>query len=457
MREGIRMRLTKLKLKNFRCFSSFEIELEKDITVIVAENSRGKSAILDGIALAVTPYLTCFNNARGLNFTERDALQVVEMIKASGQPKIPRVQKKYPVVVEAEGFLGEDKVSWKRTLARQGGRTTGKDAQTLIAYGEKMQKAVHEAHDEHVVLPVIAYYGTGRMWDEEKIAPLSKTELSLERDAGYYQAIKPSSTYQAFALWFRYASMSALEYGAYQKETKTKGINPYKELLTAIKRALKEVIGGLGWTEIEYSVAQQSIVLINKQSGALPIGILSDGLRSVISIVADIAYRMVRLNPDLGSRATAQTPGIVLVDEIDLHLHPSWQQTIVADLRRAFPQVQFILTTHSPQVLTTVSAEAIRALRWESGDVEIYSPEFSLGAESYQLLKEIQNVDARPQALPIVRTLMRYLELINEDEWDSDEALSLRKELDAWGKGREPALLKADMAIKMRAYRRQQK
>ena len=72
-------------------------------------------------------------------------------------------------------------------------------------------------------------------------------------------------------------------------------------------------------------------------------------------------------------------------------------------------------------------------------------------------MKEIQNVYTRPQALPIVKTLMRYLELVSDDQWDSDEAIALRKELDEWGKNREPALIKADMDIKMRAYRRHKK
>ena len=88
-----------------------------------------------------------------------------------------------------------------------------------------------------------------------------------------------------------------------------------------------------------------------------------------------------------------------------MHLHPSWQQAVVYDVRKAFPNVQFIVTTHSPQVLSTVPAEAIRILRWDNNLINIDKPAFSLGAESFQLLKDIQNVDTRPQALPIVKDL----------------------------------------------------
>ena len=149
-----------------------------------------------------------------------------------------------------------------------------------------------------------------------------------------------------------------------------------------------------------------------------------------------------------------KTPGVVLIDEIDMHLHPIWQQTIMGDLRSAFPKVQFIITTHSPQVLSSVRSETVRVLRWGKHFEGVGRVEFSLGAESYQLLKSIQNVDPRPSTLPIVRKLYQYLGLVSQDKWDTDEAKALRKELDEWAKGNEPALLRADMDIRMRAFRR---
>lgn len=184
---------------------------------------------------------------------------------------------------------------------------------------------------------------------------------------------------------------------------------------------------------------------------------LSDGARSVISMTADIAYRMARLNPDLGENVTLETPGVVLIDEIDMHLHPSWQQTVVNDLHKAFPKVQFIVTTHSPQVLTSVPAEDIRILHWDEDLVEIEEPSFSLGAASSQLLKDIQKVDDRPTELPIVKDLQRYLQLVSQDEWDTDEAAVLRRKLDKWAKGMEPALLRADMDIRIKKFRRGKK
>ena len=280
----------------------------------------------------------------------------------------------------------------------------------------------------------------------------------MERGSGYVDCMEPSSSYNTFGQWFKYAAMSAMEFDRYLAESGKKDEkNPYTEVLKAVRQAIITCIGSMGWTDIDYSFAFQNLIIMHETMGVLPLEALSDGTRSVISMAADLAYRMVRLNPDLGAMAALETPGIVLIDEVDMHLHPSWQQAVVYDVRKAFPNVQFIVTTHSPQVLSTVPAEAIRILRWDNNLINIDKPAFSLGAESFQLLKDIQNVDTRPQALPIVKDLYRYLMLVSEDKWDTDEARELRKRLDEWSKGCEPALVRADTEIRMKSFRRKKK
>jgi len=82
---------------------------------------------------------------------------------------------------------------------------------------------------------------------------------------------------------------------------------------------------------------------------------MSDGFRNMIAMVADIAHRAARLNPHLGSNAAAKATGVVLIDEIDLHLHPKWQRRVVDDLKSSFPNMQFIVTTHSPFIIQSLS------------------------------------------------------------------------------------------------------
>jgi predicted ATP-binding protein involved in virulence len=125
-------------------------------------------------------------------------------------------------------------------------------------------------------------------------------------------------------------------------------------------------------------------------------------------MVMDIAMRMVEANPDMGSEAL-QTPGIVLIDEIELHLHPSWQQRILLDLQRTFPNVQFICTTHSPQVLSTVKQESIRLIT-DEGNI-LTGEEVGVntyGAQSYLIMEDLMNVSPNPR-VPEVEDLKAEL------------------------------------------------
>jgi predicted ATP-binding protein involved in virulence len=183
---------------------------------------------------------------------------------------------------------------------------------------------------------------------------------------------------------------------------------------------------------------------------------LSDGYRTTLAMVADLACRMVEANPPSVMKNPLEAEAIVLIDEVDLHLHPRWQQKIVPDLLKVFPNTQFIVTTHSPQVLTTVEARSIRKLIPAGSVTEVQVPNFSLGAQSVQLLEDIQEVDARPQ-IPIIESFRRYRSLVESDQWDSPEALKLRAELDEWAANKEPELKRIDIDIKMRKFRRGKK
>lgn len=446
--------ITKLYLENFRCYDKFEIDFDKELTVIVAENGQGKTAILDAVAIAMGPYLSCFSDGKARNIHETDVRQTVETASKS-KLEILRMKSQYPVVIGAEGDVEGRHIKWQRELNNAKGRTTMQHAKMMSSYGKRMVEALRAKDDNEVVLPVIAYYGTGRIWKDSKLRNTIKN-IDLERSSGYMDCLESTSSYANFGHWVKYAIMSAVEIERIIAEKHLTEKNPYREVFKAVEQAIVTCIGSMGWTDIDYSFVRQNLVLKHKTRGILPIEALSDGARSVISMVADLSYRMVRLNPDLGINAVLKTPGIVLIDEVDMHLHPSWQQTVLYDLRKAFPLVQFIVTTHSPQVLTTVPPQSIRALRWNNDLIDIYQPDFSLGAASYQLLKDIQNVDARPQCVPVVKELKRYLDLVSEDKWDCPEALELRKSLDKWAAGREPALLRADMDIRMRSFRRKQ-
>lgn len=436
------MRVDRLKLKNFRCYSELNIDFDSKLTVIVGENGRGKTAIFDALAIALEPYLHTFH-VQGRNIVQKDVRRVP--VYAEDGIHIARMENKYPVAIQLEGCALNKKMSCTRILQQDGTRID--EAEDLLSNGERLCAEMKQHHA--TLLPAFAYYGTSRIWVDSNLMNTYDNSLD-DRNTGYEECLEPSSSYNTFGKWYR-SVMQSLE-----NDKLPDNDNKQTCLLVrdAVQQAIDACLASTGLHDLYYNFKLDAFVVSHPDTGEMIVDDLSDGFRSILSMVADLAYRMVRLNPFLGRRAILDTPGIVLIDEIDMHLHPSWQQTVLLDLQKAFPKVQFIVTTHSPQVLGSVPPDSIRVLEWEKEFVGVRRVNFSLGATSYQILQDIQNVQPRSEKLPIVQHLKRYLELVSEDKWDSEEAKTLRKQLDLWAHGNEPALIRADMDIRMRQFRR---
>ena len=174
---------------------------------------------------------------------------------------------------------------------------------------------------------------------------------------------------------------------------------------------------------------------------------LSGGYRATLALVADLARRMAQGNPHLENPLASEA--VVLIDEVDLHLHPSWQQRILDDLTRTFPNAQFIVTTHSPQVLTTVEPGQVVTLVREDGKIVPRGPGWgTYGSEAGGVLTAVMGVEERPRN-EFSEMLDQYRELIEDDRGETGEALALRKRLDAWNR-EDPDLVRADAAIRRR-------
>ena len=435
------MQIDKLKLKNFRCYDELEIDFEPKLTVIVGENGKGKTAIFDALAIALEPYLRCFK-LEGKHISPKDVRRV-PVYKDDGK-HIEAMRSQYPVEVVLEGQVHGEHITCKKIV--RDSNVTEELAEDLLDRGSKLCATL--AQDKNTLLPAFAYYGTARMWVDSSLMEGNQQELD-ERAIGYKECLEPSSSYNTFGRWFKHISQCAAQHTL--SETGADALLVQR----AVQQAIDACLESTGFHDLYYNFELGCFVINHPDMGEMIVDDLSDGFRSILSMVADLSYRMVRLNPQLGERAVLETPGVVLIDEIDMHLHPLWQQTVLLDMQRAFPKVQFIVTTHSPQVLSSVPAESVRVLMWGRSFEGVRRVGFAMGASSAQILQDIQNVNLRSERLPIVQSLKRYLQLVSEDKWDSEEALQLRKQLDAWSHGNEPALLRADMDIRMRKFRRQ--
>ena len=160
-----------------------------------------------------------------------------------------------------------------------------------------------------------------------------------------------------------------------------------------------------------YNIRLGTLILERENGDYIRFSDLSDGYRNVIAIAADIAIRMVMLNPHLADNALLMTPGVILIDEIDLHLHPMWQRRIVDDLRRTFPKVQFICTTHSPFIVQSLrSGEELISL-----DSEVISNVNNLPiAEVAEGLMGVSETEYSERYVHMKDTATSYLESLQE-------------------------------------------
>ena len=413
------LKINKLYLDNYRCFKDFTIDFDEQLTVLVATNGKGKTAILDAIAVAFGTFVNSTGLARGSVFHRSD----VQKIKAR-ETKTNEMEEVYPLVLEANGVINNEVTHWSRELHKPKGATTTKDTKPLIQYGQDIRKKVVQKVDE--ILPLISYYGTGRLWGLKKIT-LNKKQHETSRLSGYIDCLDPLSSYKSFESWYVDICLAELELKIEEIEKNNLDIsnNEFTVIRKSIQQAVNHIVEkNTGWKDIVYKKRAETIVAQNETFGELSLMQLSDGIRNMIGLVADIAYRAVKLNPHL-ENAPKQTPGIVLIDEVDMHLHPKWQQTVLTDLTKAFPNIQFIVTTHSPQVLSTVKKEQIRIL----GDNVVSTPStHSFGEDSSVLLAELMNVSPLPP-LEIVEKRKEYQRLIEDREYESPRAKQLQKEL----------------------------
>jgi len=213
----------------------------------------------------------------------------------------------------------------------------------------------------------------------------------------------------------------------------------------AIERACSVILEPTGWAKPRWNPLVKAITLAHPTRGTLPLSYLSTGIKITAGLVIDLASRIARANPQLGSsELLRRASGIVLIDEIDLHLHPRWQQEIVPALRRTFPSVQFIVTTHSPQVLSTVDALHIRVL--DGQDVRLV--DHAAGLRSDVVLRTILDTNPEPD-VEKRRQVRRYMAMVDSGRGSSEEARELRQELENEVGGIEkiPELAEADASM----------
>ncbi|WP_270698282.1 AAA family ATPase [Aeromonas sp. QDB05] len=429
------MKLKQMHLYNFRCFSELSIAFDDKLTVIVAENGAGKTAILDAIALGFGRYLTKLPGISG-RATKVTDLRVHNLEKQAPfmmlgwQADVPsgtmlwssgRKRDASISIAQIEGLMKEE----YQFLLKQGAKGVDAFALDIVK---------REAEGEPVFLPVVAYYGTNRSIREE-VQRRRGFKQKFSRFDALVGALEPAPSFKSAFEWFN--AMEDVE----RREQQTKRDFDYRlPELQWVRKAIEQMLNG-GLVDPRTLIRPLRFVIdkVNDDGSrqTLRISQLSDGYKIVLGLVMDLARRMVEANPTpqtlQGISSPLALPAIVLIDEIDLHLHPKWQQQVLGDLTRIFPNAQFIVTTHSPQVLTTVARENIRQLGADEQGAYARMPAFSpLAHDNSDALAKVMETHSQPN-LPLQEAISEYELLVRAGEETSARATTLLATLEQAG------------------------
>ena len=410
------MKIKHLVMKSFRGIGDLILDFHPtEPTVIIGINGVGKSSILDNLAILLSRFTSPiqYPSTSGRLFREEDI--------SNGCSETSN---------EITISVDSDEIKWSLTKVRT--KRTKESSSNLV----ELRGLIEDTHNRlknnpESNLPVIVYYAVNRAVID---IPLKVRKKPIFESASAYEEALDGVkiNFSDFFQWFRILEDLENE----QRRDDAHYLNPQLE---AVRQAIYSVIPGFNNLRVRRSPLRMTV---SKEGKELIINQLSDGEKCLLAMVGDLARRLTIANPE--SEEPIHGEGIVLIDEIELHLHPQWQRRIIPALTKTFPNCQFIISTHSPQVLSHVQPEGIYILEKEDQGLVVKQTESSFGRDSNRILEDLMDVPERPQEVKdAFQTLFRYIE-----SGQLYEAKELRQHLaNAIGED-EPEFVRVDVLIK---------
>lgn len=420
------MHIQTLTLTNYRGARSLSLDLHERLNVFVGVNGAGKSTMLDAATIMLS--------------------WVVSRIRhpgTSGRPISEDDIANRQSSASLELVCGHDNqtITWRLAKSRRGMGSPDKPSELtqLSDYAKSVQSQI-VADVSNANIPLFVYYPVNRAVLD---IPLRiRGQQSFDRLTAYDDALTTGANFRTFFEWFREREDLENEIKVRSGEaspTETTAISDYPDpQLVAVRNALNRVLPEFQNLTVRRNPLRMEI---EKEGQLLTVNQLSDGEKCLIAMVNDLARRMAIANPT-GNPLDGE--GIILIDEIDLHLHPKWQRMIVPRLLDVFPNCQFMISTHSPHVLTHIQPENIVLLKWVDGNITAQRPSESYGKNVDRILEDLMGLDTtRP--IQVSTDLHRIYAMIDSNSLDEakQHIATIRQEI-----GDDPDLAKAEVLIR---------
>lgn len=394
------MHLNKVTVKNFKAITDMELNFTPGVNLLIGDNGTGKSSMLEAVGVAISGIFKSISGVSTKGISQND---IHFKTKGKGDAS---TEISYGVPTEITAFIDMDTEEYclKKYRESEDGNARTKVQDSGI--GKKIQKKVNSSEE---VLPLLCFQSDARVWQMRRgdFGKELKKKLN-DRRCGYIGCLDYSLDIKGIQAW-----CLKMELAAFQKKIP---IREYEAFRSIVSCFMKKINGLDNAPEIYYS-SQFEEMVYQENNMVMPITMLSAGYQSLLWIIMNLAYRWALLNPDMTEDVTKVT-GIVLIDEIDMHLHPKWQWNIVSALEETFPNVQFILTTHSPIVISSCQNEHLILL---TDDEKVVYLENAYGYSVQDVLNFRQGTTEKPEKVKNL-TDNFYLAM-DEDEYDKAEKI----------------------------------
>jgi predicted ATP-binding protein involved in virulence len=446
--------ISTIHIENFRGIRDLSIDLDSRVTVFFGPNASGKTTIIDALAIglgAVVSRVPRIPRSGGRFFAKRGDIRKPWFNRSDLGEKCG-VERPYSRIT----LTGSNGLAWDVDTLRSGSLDTLPSPSIGVkrlheALDPLLKEALNGSLDNATCqspLPLVAAYGTERSM---MALPQRRRDFNQEfhRLDALNRALLAVTRFKEVFEWFVVA-----EDEERRERERRQDFSYCYPPLQSVRNAVEKAGLRCHDPKIEtrpYLRMLVDFVHADNERQQLDIASLSDGYRTHFSLVVDIARRMAQLNPSDNLQSPGRgtdTEAIILIDEIDLHLDPTWQATVVQGLQAAFPRAQFVITTHSEQVIGSVPASCVRKLVSGEGEVLVEAVPFAEGATNERILIELMGANERVPG-EVTQLLSRYVEMVDNDAGGSEEAIALRQQLNA-ALGDDERLRQADLEMEKR-------
>lgn len=402
------MKLNNIKIRNFRGCQDVQLDFDKNMTVIVGANGSGKSSILDAISISLSWIIARVRNikAQGLFIADEE---IYNGSKAG--------------YIDAQ-FDGIEKLLIPSKTQKGFSKEYTSDLKDLNRFCDSIREKI-ELTEKKTSLPILVKYGVRRAVVDIPLRTPKSHDFDLFE--AYENSLRGDANFRSFFEWYRIQEDIENEKLRESYDLFNSG-NPESfqpdKTLEAIRRAIRKFMPAFD----EIRVTRKPLQMRIKKNGfSLNVSQLSDGEKIYMALVGDLCRRLTLANPTLDD--PLQGEGIVLIDELDLHLHPQWQTEIATKLCETFPNIQFIVTTHSPLVITNVQSSQLRILSSTDGDVKVLRSAGSYALPVSVILKDVMGItNELPYAIEKVLLPDLYKSI---HDGDIDKAKKMCSELES--------------------------